>query len=228
MCFHRLNAGEDIVLEALRKVALFEGLSEAELTALERVVVPRAYPKNAVVVNEGDRSDTLFLILSGRVKIFVSDEDQNELVLNTQGPGEYFGEMVLDDGPRSASAMTLEPCRMGVLTRERFRAFLAEHPDVAIAVIENLIRRCRALTENAKDLALLDVYGRLSKLLLSLAEDEGGRLVVNGNLTKQAIGDRIGASREMVSRIFKDLTAGGYLQMEGKKIVIQRRPPARW
>jgi len=216
------------VLEALRKVFLFEGLSETELAALEAVVVARGYPKNAVVVSEGDRSDTLFLILSGRVKIYVSTDGDKELVLNTQGSGEYFGEMILDEGPRSASAMTLEPCRLGVLTRERFRAFLASHPDVAIAVIRNLIRRCRALTENAKDLALLDVYGRLSKLLLSLARPENGVLVVDENLTKQAIGERIGASREMVSRIFKDLTAGGYLRMEGKKIVIQRKPPAHW
>jgi CRP/FNR family transcriptional regulator, cyclic AMP receptor protein len=216
------------VLEALRRVSLFEGLGDGDLAALEAVVVSRSYPKNTVVVSEGDRSDTLFLILSGRVKIFVSDDDCKELVLNTQGPGDYFGEMILDDGPRSASAMTLEPCRLGVLTRERFRGFLAQHPDVAIAVIRNLILRCRALTENAKDLALLDVYGRLSKLLLSLARDEDGRLVVDENLTKQAIGERIGASREMVSRIFKDLTAGGYLRTEGKKIVILRRPPARW
>lgn len=217
-----------MVLEALRRVSLFEGLSDGDLAALEAVIVSRSYPKNTVVVSEGDRSDTMFLILSGRVKIFVSDDDYKELALNTQGPGDYFGEMILDDGPRSASAMTLEPCRLGVLTRERFRGFLAQHPDVAIAVIRNLILRCRALTENAKDLALLDVYGRLSKLLLSLARDEDGQLVVAENLTKQAIGERIGASREMVSRIFKDLTAGGYLRTEGKKIVIQRRPPARW
>ena len=217
-----------MVLDALRKVTLFEGLGEEDLAALEAVIVVRSYPRNAVVVSEGDRSDTLFLILSGRVKIFVSDDEHRELVLNTQGPGEYFGEMILDDGPRSASAMTLEPCRMGVLTRERFRGVLARHLEVAVAVIRNLIRRCRALTENAKDLALLDVYGRLSKLLLSLAREEEGRLVVSENLTKQAIGERIGASREMVSRIFKDLTAGGYLRMEGRTIIIQRRPPARW
>ena len=216
------------MLEALRRVSLFEGLNETELAALEGVMVPRSYPKNTILVSEGDRSDTMFVILSGRVKIFVSDEDSRELVLNTQGPGDYFGEMVLDDGPRSASAMTLEPCRLAVLTRERFRAVLAQHPEVAVAVIRNLIRRCRALTENAKDLALLDVYGRLAKLLLSLAQPEDGQLVVSEGLTKQAIGERIGASREMVSRIFKDLTAGGYLRMDGKKIVIQRRPPARW
>jgi CRP/FNR family cyclic AMP-dependent transcriptional regulator len=216
------------MLEALRKVALFEGLGEEELAALEAVVVSRSYPKNTIVVSEGDRSDTMFLILSGRVKVFVSEDNDKELILNTQGPGEYFGEMVLDDGPRSASVMTLEPCRMAMLTRDRFRGYLAKNPEVAIAVIRNLIHRCRALTENAKDLALLDVYGRLSKLLLSLAKDEDGRLVVNEKLTKQAIGERIGASREMVSRIFKDLTAGGYIASEDGKLIIRRKPPANW
>lgn len=216
------------MLEALRKVSLFKGLSEDDLAALEAVVVSRSYPKNTIVVSEGDRSDTLFLILSGRIKVFVSEDNDKELILNTQGPGEYFGEMVLDDGPRSASVMTLEPCRMAMLTRERFRGYLVSNPEVAIAVIRNLIHRCRTLTENAKDLALLDVYGRLSKLLLSLAKDEDGRLVVSEKLTKQAIGERIGASREMVSRIFKDLTAGGYIRAEGGRLVIQRKPPANW
>jgi CRP/FNR family cyclic AMP-dependent transcriptional regulator len=160
------------MLEALKRVSLFEGLSEDDLRALEAVVVSRNYPKNAVIVSEGDRSDTMFLILSGRVKIYVSDENDKDLVLNTQGPGEYLGEMILDDGPRSASVMTLEPCRMAMLTRESFRNYLAAHPDVAIGVIRNLVRRCRVLTENAKDLALMDVYGRLSKLLMSLAVEE--------------------------------------------------------
>ena len=220
--------GEGVMLEALRKVSLFEGLSDADLDALNAGVVSRSYPKNAVIVHEGDRSDTLYLIISGSVKVYVSDDNDKEFVLNTQGPGEYFGEMILDDGPRSASVMTLEACKMGMLTRERFRGVLLKHPEVAIAVMRNLIRRCRVLTENAKDLALLDVYGRLSKLLLSLAKEEDGRLVVTEKLTKQAIGDRIGASREMVSRIFKDLTAGGYIRTEGGKLVIHRKPPANW
>src|SRR6266581_4022246 len=95
-------------------------------------------------------------------------------MLNTLAPGEYFGEMMLDGGLRSASVMSLEPCRLGILARERFRAFLGTHPDSALALIRHLIRRTRALTENVKDLALLDVYGRLAKLLLSLARDEDG------------------------------------------------------
>lgn len=214
--------------EILRKVSLFEDLSDADMVELEAVLVTRNYHENTIVVSEGDRSDTLFVILSGRVKVFVSEDNDKDLVLGTQGPGDYFGEMILDDGPRSASVMTIERCRMAVLTRESFRAYLTRHPDVAIGMIRNLIRRCRALTENAKDLALLDVYGRLSKLLLSLAHEEDGRLVIGEKLTKQAIGDRIGASREMVSRIFKDLTAGGYIRTVDGRLVIQRKPPANW
>lgn len=207
---------------------IFAGISDAGLESLAAMAVSHHYAKNTIIVSEGDRSDTLFLILAGRVKIFVSDDSNRELVLGTQGAGEYFGEMILDDGTRSGSVMTLEPCHMAILTRESFRRFLAANPDAAIEVIRNLIRRCRALTENAKDLALLDVYGRLAKLLLSLAREEDGRLVITEKLTKQGIGERIGASREMVSRIFKDLTAGGYLRVEGSKLVILRKPPANY
>lgn len=216
------------MIDALKKIMVFEGISDAGLESLAAMAVMRSYAKNAIIVSEGDRSDTLFLILAGRLKVFVSDDQNRELVLNLLGPGDYFGEMILDDGPRSASVITLEACRLAVVTRESFRRFLAGNPEAAIAIIRNLIRRCRALTESAKDLALLDVYGRLAKLLLSLAEDQDGRLVINEKLTKQDIGDRIGASREMVSRIFKDLTAGGYVRMEGGNMIILRKPPANY
>lgn len=216
------------MIDLLKKVLVFEGISDAALESLAALAVTRNYPKNTVIVSEGDRSDTLFMILAGRVKVFVSDDGKRELVLSTQGPGEYFGEMILDDGPRSASVMTLEPCRMAVVTRESFRKVLARNPEMAVTVIRNLIRRCRVLTESAKDLALLDVYGRLAKLLLSLAHEEEGCLVIAEKLTKQEIGERIGASREMVSRILKDLTAGGYVRMEGSKMIILRKPPANY
>jgi CRP/FNR family cyclic AMP-dependent transcriptional regulator len=217
------------VIDALRKISLFQSLSDAELETLAAAVVVHTYPKHTIIVSEGDRSDALYLILAGRVQVYVSDESTHELVLNIQGPGDHFGEMVLDDGPRSASVVTLEPCRLAMLTRERFRAHLATHPEVAMTVIRSLIRRCRALTDTARDLALLDVYGRLAKLLLSLAEpDASGRLVVSEHLTKRAIGERIGASREMVSRILKDLGTGGYISTENGKMIIKRKPPANW
>lgn len=203
-------------------------LTAEELAALSGAGVVKSYPKNAVIVNEGDDTDTLFIILSGRVKVFLTNESGKEIVLGTQGPGEYFGEMVLDGGPRSASVMTLEPARFAVIPKARFHEFVRGHPEFAIHLIEKLIRRTRALTENVKSLALMDVYGRVARLLLEMAADEDGRLVVREKLTHQDVASRVGASREMISRIFKDLTVGGYITVEQKRITINKTPPRHW
>jgi CRP/FNR family cyclic AMP-dependent transcriptional regulator len=213
------------MIEALAGVSLFEGIGVADLERLAALATPRHYPRNAIIVSEGDRADTLYLIFSGRVKVFVGDKDGRRVVLATQRAGEYFGEMSLDEGVRSASVMALEPCELGLLQRAHLREFLGCHPDVALVVINNLIRRTRSLTHRIRDLSLLDAYGRLAKLLLSLANVEGGRSIVSEPLTQKEIGERIGASREMVSRIFKDLKAGGYIGNEGRRLVILRRLP---
>jgi CRP/FNR family cyclic AMP-dependent transcriptional regulator len=188
----------------------------------------RTFPKNTIVVTEGERSDSLYVILSGRVKVFVADEHGKELVLNTEGPGEYFGELALDEGPRTASVATLEACKLAVIPNEALRAFLASRPEAALALIRGLIGRVRHMTESIKDLALLDVYGRVAKLLLDLAREVDGRLIVDQRLTHQSIADRVSASREMVSRIMKDLATGGYIVTEDGRIVILRRPPRAW
>jgi CRP/FNR family cyclic AMP-dependent transcriptional regulator len=216
------------VAESLKAVSLFSVLSDEAIGALADAAIVRSFPKNTIVVTEGDRSDSLYAILSGRVKVYVSDEHGKDVILNIQGPGEYFGELALDEGPRSASVATLEPCRMAVIANDVLRNFLATHPEAAFELIRGLIGRARHLTESLKDLALLDVYGRVAKLLLELATEVDGRLVVDQRLTQQDIGDRVNASREMVSRILKDLTAGGYIAQEGGKIVIRRRPPRAW
>jgi CRP/FNR family cyclic AMP-dependent transcriptional regulator len=216
------------IADSLKAVSLFSALSQEEIAALADAAVVRTYPKNTIVVTEGDRSDSLHVILSGRVKVFVSDEHGKELVLNVQGPGEYFGELALDEGPRSASVATLEPCKLAVIANDVLRSFLAGHPEAALQLIRGLIGRARHMTESLKDLALLDVYGRVAKLLLELATESEGRLVIDQRLTQQDIADRVSASREMVSRIFKDLTTGGYITHEGGKIIIHRRPPRAW
>jgi CRP/FNR family cyclic AMP-dependent transcriptional regulator len=216
------------IAESLQAVSLFAGLSQEAIGALADAAIARTFPKNAILVTEGDRSDSLYVILSGRVKVFVSDEQGKDLVLNIQGPGEYFGELALDEGPRSASVVTLEPSKLAVIPNDVMRRFLASHPDAALQLLRGLIGRIRRLTESMKDLALLDVYGRVAKLLLELATEVDGRLVVDVRLTQQDIADRVSASREMVSRILKDLTVGGYIAHEGGKIVIQRRPPRAW
>jgi len=182
-----------------------------------------------VIINEGDTSDTLFIVLSGRVKVYSNNADGKEIVITTHGPGEYVGELALDGGVRSASVMTLEPTTCSVVSGGNLRDFIAAHPDFASHLILKLIRSVRDATESVKSLALEDVYARVIRLLNDISDPaEGGQRRVRERLTQQDIADRVGASREMVSRIFKDLTAGGYLDLSSGRIVIVRKPPAAW
>ena len=206
----------------------FLGLSEQDITALSQRAVTRAYPKNTVILNEGDHTDTLYIILSGRVKVFLANEEGKEIVLDTQGPGEYFGEMVLDEGPRSASVMTLEPCRFQLIPKEDVKSLLKSHPDFAMHLVRKLIYRGRVLTEHVKSLALQNVYGRFTRLLNELAVTQDGKRVIPDKLSQQDLANRIGASREMINRIIKDLTTGGYISVDAQRIEILKSLPANW
>jgi CRP/FNR family cyclic AMP-dependent transcriptional regulator len=197
-----------------------------ELAALGRV---RSYPRSTVFITEGDSSDTLFVILTGKVKVFISDTEGHEMILDTQGPGEYVGEMALDGNPRSASVMTLEPSTFSVAARDPIREFILQNPDFALDMISKIIDRARIATSSVKDLALLDVYGRLVNLFESLAVvREDGTRVLRERLTHQEIASRVGCSREMVSRLMKDLERGGYLTTQGSVTTIATRLPAHW
>jgi CRP/FNR family cyclic AMP-dependent transcriptional regulator len=206
----------------------FLGLSEQDIAALSRRAVTRAFPKNTIILNEGDQTDSLYIILSGRVKVFLANEEGKEIVLDTQGPGEYFGEMVLDEGPRSASVMTLEPCRFQLIPKEDVKALLQSHPDFAMHLVRKLIYRGRVLTEHVKSLALQNVYGRFAKLLNEMAVPQDGKRVLQEKLSQQELANRVGASREMINRIVKDLTTGGYISVDGQRIVIHKPLPANW
>ena len=188
----------------------------------------RTFGKNAIIVSEGDETDSLYIVLAGRAKVFVADEDGREVQLNQIGPGEYFGEVTLDGGPRSASVMALEECRCAVVKRAELTAFLERNPEFALHVVRKLAHRVRMLTDSVRSLALMDVYGRVARLLLELAEERDGRLVVQESLTHRDIASRVGASREMISRIYSDLTDGGYVRKEDRHLVIMRKPPPRW
>jgi CRP/FNR family transcriptional regulator, cyclic AMP receptor protein len=188
----------------------------------------RSFPKNTVFINEGDRGDSLFIIISGRVKVYVSDSQGREMILDIHGPGQYVGEMALDGRPRSASVMTLEATTCAMVTRDALKAAVVANPDLAMSLIEELIDRARIATDTIKNLALMDVYGRVARLLLSLARERDGKLVVPERLTQQDIADRVGASRDMISRIFKDLTTGGYVTVVDRQITLNRRPPPKW
>jgi CRP/FNR family cyclic AMP-dependent transcriptional regulator len=206
----------------------FAGLDEAALQKLAPGGVVRSYARNVVVVSEGDATDSLYVVLSGRVKAFVSDESGRELVVNTIGAGDFFGELVLDGGARSASIMTLEPSRFFIIPQRDVEALLASNPEFAKNLMRKLIGKVRSLTARLLDLALKDVYGRLVKFLEETAVEQGGRRVIPERLTQGEIAARIGGSREMVNRILRDLAAGGYVTVDAKHIILHRKLPAHW
>lgn len=210
------------------RAASVEALPEALLQQVAQQAVVRTFQKNAIVVTEGDESDSLYVLVSGRAKVFVSDADGKEVQLNQLGAGEYFGEVTLDGGLRSASVMALEDCRCAVLRRAELAGFMAGHPDFALHIIRKLAHRVRSLTDSVRDLAFIDVYGRVARLLLNMAVEADGKLRIPEKITQQEIAERVGASRDMVSRIFRDLTVGGYITVENRIITINKKPPARW
>jgi CRP/FNR family cyclic AMP-dependent transcriptional regulator len=207
---------------------LFAPLEDQTLRRIAETGVVRAFPRNTVLINEGDVGDSLYVVLSGRVKVYSSNESGREFVIDFHGPGEYVGEMSLDGAPRSASVMTVEPTTCAVVNRAQFRDFVLAHPDFAMHLIERLIHRVRVTTGNLKSLALSDVYGRLVRLLNTLAQEVDGKSVVPERLTQQEIADRVGASRDMIGKLMKDLVAGGYLAVEDRTITLLKKLPTGW
>jgi len=188
----------------------------------------RTFAANAILINEGDTTDSLYIVLSGRVKVYASSDDGREVVLTEYGPGEYFGELSIDGARRSASIKALEPCSCRVVQGSELRQFLAEHPDFAMHLTHKLIGMVRRLTEQVRSLALQDVYGRMVRVLTELSEPVGDQRVVRQKLTQQDIADRIGSSREMVNRVMKELTTGGYVAVrDGRHVILKKLPAAR-
>ena len=213
----------------LQKVSLFSELSDSQLEFLSARSTSRNYPKGAVIVNEGDEGNALFVIQTGTVKTYLCDDRGKEVVLSTQGPGEYFGDLALfDDTPRSASVAALEPCKLMVVSKHLLREAVAEKPELALVMLKGMAIRVRKLTENVRTLALLDVFGRLVSTLYTLATERDGTLIVEQKLTQQDLANRIGASREMVGRIMHDLAEGGYIEVDQKRILIRKKIPASW
>jgi CRP/FNR family transcriptional regulator, cyclic AMP receptor protein len=189
----------------------------------------RSFPANTILINEGDSTDSLYLVLSGRVKAYSSADNGREVVLDELGPGDYLGELSLDGEKRSVSVKTLTPTTCVIVQGAELRQFLAEHPDFAVHLTHKLIRMVRRLTEQVKSLALQDVYGRVVRVLTDSSVPEGDRRVVRQRFTQQDIADRVGSSREMVNRIMKELTTGGYITVgDDKQIVIHKKLPAAW
>lgn len=209
---------------------LDDTLSEPLLAEVAARGGTRTFPAHAILINEGDTTDSLYIVLSGRVKVYASSDEGRDVVLAEHGPGEYFGELSFDGGRRSVSVMAMEPCTCRVVQGPQLREFLAAHPDFAMHLALKLSRMVRRLTEQVKSLALQDVYGRMVRVLMELSDAEGaaGERVVRQRLTQQDIADRVGSSREMVNRVMKELTAGGYVSVRDGRHVIHRKLPAAW
>jgi CRP/FNR family cyclic AMP-dependent transcriptional regulator len=206
----------------LRSVPLFASFSEEPLRMLTTVVTRRSVTRGTIIMAAGDPTDSLYIVLSGRLKVMMSDADGKEVILTILGPGEFFGEMgLIDDAPRSASVIAIEPCELLVITRRDFKKCLAENFEMSMAVMRGLVRRLREADRKIGSLALLDVYGRVARLLLDMAETVDGQKMVTKRLPKQDIAKMIGASREMVSRVMKDLQVGGFIEMRGSTIVLR-------
>jgi CRP/FNR family cyclic AMP-dependent transcriptional regulator len=206
----------------LHNVPLFAGLNEQQLGVLARAIVRKSVGRNVEIIGAGDPTDSLYIVISGRLKVLMGDEQGREVILSILGPGEFFGEMgLLDDSPRSASVVTLEACELLTISKTDFKLSLAENFELSLMVMRGLVKRLREADRKIGSLALMDVYGRVARLLLEMAEDIDGEKVVVKKLSKQDIAKMIGASREMVSRVMKDLQLGGYIEVRGRSIVLR-------
>ncbi|MFZ4757470.1 MAG: Crp/Fnr family transcriptional regulator [Burkholderiaceae bacterium] len=210
----------------------FAAVADASMRALAERGVVRRYRRGTILIEEGDVGDTLYVVLTGRLRVFSSGGDgarDREITFNVHGPGECVGEMSLDGGPRSASVITVEPTTCSVITRTTLRAQIARDPDLALGLIARVIRRARLATESARGMATLDVYGRLARRLEAIAVDDGsGVRRVPERTTHALLASEIGCSREMVSRLMKDLVRGGYVALEGRRIALLKTLPRSW
>ena len=211
----------------LENINLFAKLSEKQLQALEKISNTRRYPKGAMLIMEGNDNNQLFIIRSGKVSVFVNDEEGKQANLNYMGAGEYFGELSLLDGkPGSATVATLTECELTTISQNNFRELLITEPEIALGLMAELVARIRTLTDNVKSLALLDVYGRITNALIRLSDDD--QRIENPKLTHQDIANMVGSSREMVSRIMKELVVGGYIEQGSNFIQLKKPFPKHW
>lgn len=213
------NVGLSLIV--LRNVPLFSDLDQVELERLSRVATRRRAGRGEQVVRSGESADALLILLTGRAKVTNFDEEGREIILAWLGPGEFFGEMGLIDGSaRSASVVAVENCELLSIGKNEFQRCMQDNFQVAQKLMQILVRRLREADRNIESLALLDVYGRVARLLLDLSEEIDGKRLVTQKISKQDMARMIGASREMVSKVMRDLEVGGYIISEGDQITI--------
>jgi len=212
--------------ELLRTVPIFSELSEQDIGSLARLATRRRFPKDTVVFFENEEGDTFFMIVDGRIKVTILGDDGREIILSVLGPGDFFGEMaLLDNEPRSATTIAVEETELLTLQRVDFQSVLTDNRSITSALIKVLTSRLRRANHQISTLALLDVYGRVARVILDMAREEGKRLkdgrIAFRRATHQEIANRIGTTRETVTRMLKDLERQGLIHVDGKEIVLQ-------
>ncbi len=205
----------------LRNLPLFSGLDDVELEKLSKVASRKRVERGASVVRAGEVTDSLYILLSGRAKVTNTDEEGREIILAWLGPSEFFGEMgLLDGSPRSANVVAAEACELMFLSKDAFQRCLQDNFQVAQRLMKILVQRLREADRKIESLALLDVYGRVARLLLDMSEEVDGLRVVRKKISKQDMAKMIGASREMVSKVMRDLEIRGYIRYDDDRLVI--------
>jgi len=208
----------------------FDEFSKAWVDPSKKYAVERSLPKGALLFSQGDESDGLYIIKSGRAKVYIGDENGKEMMIAILGPGEVVGEIASLDGQlRTASVTMLEPSKILHVSQGEFRSFLTDNPELAFEIIQVLTKRIRNYATSVGNLAFKNVYERIVVMLNeNSTEKEGGVRVVNNAFTHQDIADMVGSSREMVSRVFSELSKGGYVSTESRVITIHKKLPPGW
>lgn len=212
------------VASTLKRIPIFSHLGDEELARVSRALREKTYPKGSVILFEDDPGDALYTVVTGQVKVVRIGEDGREVILSILRGGDFFGEMsLIDDQPRSAHVIAMQDANLLVLRREDFQDCLAEMPSIALGLLKALSRRLRRADDKIGELVLLDVNGRVSRVLLELADENDG-VTVSRTVTHHTIAQMIGSSRETVSRTIRELADRGLIEVTRKTIAIRDRP----
>jgi len=216
-----MNATPVVSPLLIRNVPLFSLLRDTQLVLLTQVLLRKPYPKNSTVVAAGDPADALYIVISGRLKVMMSDKEGKEVILAILNQGDFFGEMgLIDQAPRSATVVAIDSCELLTMTRADFTKCLQKNFDLTMNVILGLVKRLRDADRKIGSLALMDVCGRVARLLMEMAETVDGQKVVT-KLPKQQIAKMVGATREMVTRVMKEMETGGHIEVRAHQILLR-------
>ncbi len=213
-------------LDLIRRVPLFSTLTQAQAEAVADSVVKRRFKRGECIVEQGKKSNCLAIVLTGRARVVTTDSRGREVILATMNPGDYVGEMsLIDNQPHSATVKAEVQTDVLILGRTEFARCLPENTSMAYAVMKGLVQRLRHADRKIESLALMDVYGRVARALLEFARpDKDGNLVIKDRVSRQDVAKMIGASREMVSRVMKDLEDRGFIELteDGSTVIKER------